>query len=114
MRRKLRAAEVSTSELPTAGTQTASRSPDTNAESVDVASRLVVSTIPLRVRVSSDRRYLTIGQVRERFGVSDMWVWRHMRTHGFPRPIQFGGPTSARHWRLTDIEQWEHSKAVAS
>ena len=73
-----------------------------------------VDTHKLRIRVSDDARYLTIGQVRERFGVSDMWVWRHMRDHGFPRPVQFGGPTSARHWLLTDIEQWERSKAVAS
>jgi predicted DNA-binding transcriptional regulator AlpA len=41
------------------------------------------------------------------FGVSDMWVWRHMRDHGFPKPVQFGGPTSARHWKLSDIETWE-------
>jgi hypothetical protein len=32
-----------------------------------------------RIRVSDDTRYLTIGQVRERFGVSDMWAWRYMR-----------------------------------
>jgi predicted DNA-binding transcriptional regulator AlpA len=89
-------------------------SPDANAESVDVASRLAVSTVPLRIRVSRDRRYLTAGQVRERFGVSDMWIWRHIRVHGFPRPVQFGGPTSARHWLVTDIEHWEQSKAVRS
>ncbi|HEX7232402.1 MAG TPA: AlpA family phage regulatory protein [Candidatus Binatia bacterium] len=73
-----------------------------------------VSTIKRRINVSTDARYLTIGQVRERFGVSDMWVWRHMRSHGFPRPVQFGGPTSARHWLLTDIEHWERMKGVAS
>ena len=71
-----------------------------------------VSTIKRRIDVSTDARYLTIGQVRERFYVSDMWVWRHMRAHGFPRPVQFGGPTSARHWLLTDIEHWERSKTV--
>jgi predicted DNA-binding transcriptional regulator AlpA len=64
-----------------------------------------------RYRVSNDARYLTIGQVRERFGVSDMWVWRHMRQHGFPRPVQFGGPTSARHWLLSEIEHWERERA---
>ena len=77
-------------------------------------STLAQSTHKHRIRVSDDARYLTIGQVRERFAVSDMWVWRHIRDHGFPRPIQFGGPTSARHWLLTDIEQWERSKAVPS
>ena len=73
---------------------------------------LAQSTHQNRIRVSDDARNLTIGQVRERFGVSDMWVWRHMRAHGFPRPVQFGGPTSARHWLLSDIERWEHLKGV--
>ena len=81
-----------------------------------VSFRLSASNAHLnhRFRVSNDARYLTIGQVRERFGVSDMWVWRHMRHHGFPRPVQFGGPTSARHWLITDIEQWERERAKRS
>jgi predicted DNA-binding transcriptional regulator AlpA len=70
-----------------------------------------LSTITHRIRVSDDARYLTIGQVRERFGVSTMWVWRYMRQHGFPQPVQFGGPTSARHWLLADIETWECERA---
>jgi predicted DNA-binding transcriptional regulator AlpA len=73
-----------------------------------------ISNLRYRIHVSTDARYLTIGQVRERFGVSDMWVWRHMRRHGFPKPVQFGGPTSARHWLLTDIEHWERERAQLS
>jgi predicted DNA-binding transcriptional regulator AlpA len=69
--------------------------------------RSVVSAIYHRIRVSDDARYLAIGQVRERFGVSDMWVYRHIRDHGFPKPVRFGGKTAARHWLLSDIEQWE-------
>jgi hypothetical protein len=34
-----------------------------------------------------------------------------MRDHGFPKPVRFGGKTSARHWLLTDIEQWERERA---
>jgi hypothetical protein len=30
--------------------------------------------------------------VRERFGVSDMWVWRHMRDHGFPQGREIRRP----------------------
>jgi predicted DNA-binding transcriptional regulator AlpA len=71
-----------------------------------------IASLRRRIEVSIDTRYLTIGQVRERFGVSDMWVWRHMRDHGFPKPIQFGGKTSARHWLLSDIEQWERDRAT--
>lgn len=69
-----------------------------------------LSSTQRRIEVSADSRYLTIGQVRERFGVSDMWVWRHMRDHDFPKPIQFGGPTSARHWLISDIEHWERDR----
>ena len=68
------------------------------------------SSLTHHIRVSDDTRYLTIGQVRERFGVSDMWVWRYMRDHGFPRPVQFGGPTSARHWKIGEIEEWERER----
>jgi predicted DNA-binding transcriptional regulator AlpA len=75
-------------------------------------SQLEQTTSTLRIRISDDVRYLTIGQVRRRYGdVSDMWVWRYMRSHGFPKPVQFGGPTSARHWLLSDIEQWERDRA---
>ena len=39
-----------------------------------------------------------------------MWLWRYMRQHGFPKPVQFGGPTSTRHWLLSDIETWERER----
>jgi hypothetical protein len=35
-------------------------------------------TLTHRIRVSDDTRYLAIGQVRERFGVSAMRVWHHI------------------------------------
>jgi len=73
--------------------------------------RTAHSSLTHRIRVSDDVRYLTIGQIRERFGVSDMLVWRHMRQHGFPKPVQFVGPTSARHWKLSDIETWVRERA---
>ena len=65
-----------------------------------------LSTIKNRIRISDDARYLTAGQIRERFGVPDMWIYRYIKHHGFPRPIRFGGPTSARHWLRSDIEEW--------
>jgi predicted DNA-binding transcriptional regulator AlpA len=55
-----------------------------------------LSSIKHRIRVSDDTRYLTSGQIRERFGVSDMWIFRHIRDHNFPKPIKLGGPSSAR------------------
>jgi predicted DNA-binding transcriptional regulator AlpA len=69
------------------------------------------STLAHRISVSNDARYLTAGQVRVRFGgVSDMWIWRHMRDHGFPRPVRFGGPTSARHLLISDVVEWEQQQ----
>jgi hypothetical protein len=38
-----------------------------------------ISTIKNRIRVSDDARYLTAGQIRERFGVSDMWIYRYIK-----------------------------------
>lgn len=74
--------------------------------------RSAISTVTHRICVADDPQYLTIGQVKRRFGdVSDMWVWRHIRDHGFPKAVKFGGPTSARHWRLSEIEQWERDRA---
>jgi predicted DNA-binding transcriptional regulator AlpA len=37
-----------------------------------------------------------------------------MREHGFPQPVQFGGPRSVRRWKLSEIEAWEreHVKHV--
>jgi predicted DNA-binding transcriptional regulator AlpA len=40
-----------------------------------------------------------------------MWLWRYMRAHGFPKPVKFGGPTSARRWLLSEIEHWERQRA---
>jgi predicted DNA-binding transcriptional regulator AlpA len=71
-----------------------------------------LSTRPRFITVSTDARYLSISQVRERYGVSAMWIWRHMRDRGFPKPVKFGGPTSARHWRVVDVEQWERERAL--
>jgi predicted DNA-binding transcriptional regulator AlpA len=55
--------------------------------------------------------YLTTKQVRERFGgVSRMWLWRYMREHGFPQPVQFGGSRSVRRWKVAEIEAWERER----
>lgn len=76
--------------------------------------RVAVSTFKHRFRIPDDARCLTIGQVREQYGVSDMWVWRYMRQHGFPKPVQFGGPTSARHWLISDVERWERERTLVA
>lgn len=67
------------------------------------------SSIPHRIRVSDDDSYMLIGEVCERFHCSKMWVRRHMADphHPFPKPIKFGGATSARRWRRADVLTWE-------
>src|SRR5271169_2184836 len=34
----------------------------------------------------------------------------YMQRHEFPKPVQFGGPTSARHWLRSEIEEWERER----
>jgi predicted DNA-binding transcriptional regulator AlpA len=66
------------------------------------------STIRPRVRVSDDARYLTVSQIRERLGVSDMWIMRRTADANFPKAIKFAsGKCAPRYWPIADIEAWE-------
>jgi predicted DNA-binding transcriptional regulator AlpA len=53
--------------------------------------------------------YLSAGQVRARYGVSDMSLWRWLRDEalGFPHPIRING---RRFWKLDDLTAWEASR----
>ena len=54
--------------------------------------------------------YLMAKQVRARYGVSDMCLWRWLRdaaTTGFPQPIRLG---KRRFWKLSELEAWEEAK----
>ena len=57
--------------------------------------------------------FLPAGQVRSRYGVSDMaiWRWLHNERLGFPRPIRING---RRFWKRTELEAWEASRAAES
>ena len=54
--------------------------------------------------------YLPARQVRARYSVSDMSLWRWLRdeTLDFPHPIRING---RRFWKLSDLEVWETSQA---
>jgi hypothetical protein len=70
--------------------------------------RLSLSVVPRRYQIADDADYWTAGQVCEHFGgVSDMWIRRHQREHGFPAAIKFGGPTSTRFFKIADVLTWE-------
>jgi predicted DNA-binding transcriptional regulator AlpA len=53
--------------------------------------------------------YLLAKQVRARYGVSDMclWRWLHNETLGFPQPILLG---KRRFWKIAELEVWEEGK----
>jgi predicted DNA-binding transcriptional regulator AlpA len=54
----------------------------------------------------ADTEYLSAAQVKTRFGgVSDMWLHRRLKEHGFPKPTTFG--TLARYWRVSELVAWE-------
>ena len=58
-------------------------------------------------------QFLTGPRVQERYGVSQMTIWRWERDQklGFPQPTRI-----ARHkyWKLTDLEAWERAQATNS
>ena len=58
------------------------------------------------------REYLPAGQVRARYGVSDMSLWRWLRDPrlNFPAPIKIH---KRRYWKLTELEAWEASRSIA-
>jgi predicted DNA-binding transcriptional regulator AlpA len=60
-----------------------------------------------------DKTYLPAGQVRARYGVSDMSLWRWLRNEAlaFPAPIRI---QNRRYWRLADLEQWEAARPNAN
>jgi hypothetical protein len=61
-------------------------------------SATAVATIPRRIAISDDRQYVTIGQLCERYSCSRMWIERRLKAGvlPFPKPLKFGGATSAR------------------
>lgn len=56
-----------------------------------------------------DQVYLTAGQVRARYGVSDMSLWRWLRDEslGFPAPMKIN---RYRYWSKAALEAWESAR----
>jgi predicted DNA-binding transcriptional regulator AlpA len=50
--------------------------------------------------------YLPAADVRGRYGVSDMSLWRWSRDEalGFPKPLRIN---RRRLWKLSELEEWE-------
>ena len=60
--------------------------------------------------MQDDKTYLPAGQVRARYGVSDMALWRWLRDEAlrFPAPIRIH---NRRYWKLAELESWEASRS---
>ena len=56
--------------------------------------------------------YLQARDVRQRYGVSDMtlWRWAHDDRMGFPKPLRING---RRFWKATELDDWEAAQAKA-
>jgi len=59
--------------------------------------------------MQDSQTYLPASQVRARYGVSDMSLWRWLKNEdlAFPHPIRIN---NRRFWRLNDLEAWEASR----
>jgi predicted DNA-binding transcriptional regulator AlpA len=57
--------------------------------------------------------FLTAAQLRARYGVSDMTLWRWLADEKlrFPRPTTI---RKRRYWSVPDIEHWERSRAASA
>jgi predicted DNA-binding transcriptional regulator AlpA len=63
--------------------------------------------------MQDDKTFLPAGQVRARYGVSDMSLWRWLRDEAllFPSPIRIH---NRRYWKLAELEAWEAAREAAS
>jgi predicted DNA-binding transcriptional regulator AlpA len=75
-----------------------------------------LATVQHHIRVSDDDGFMLIGDVMEHFRCSRMWITRKLADPvlPFPKPTKFGGPTSARRWRRSDVLAWELARAKLS
>ncbi len=61
----------------------------------------------------ADEIFLPARKTWERYGVSDMTLYRWLRDErmNFPKPVYLG---RFRYWKLKDLESWEMSRARSS
>jgi predicted DNA-binding transcriptional regulator AlpA len=72
----------------------------------EVDMRTAQSNIRRRFVQSDHGAFLTAGQVRERYNISDMWIYRKLLAGAFPKPVRLGGGR-LRFWRVADLLAWE-------
>ena len=59
------------------------------------------------------RNFVSAAKVRQRYGVSDMTLWRWLRnpTLCFPKPITING---RRYWREDSLLDWERARGCSA
>jgi predicted DNA-binding transcriptional regulator AlpA len=59
------------------------------------------------------RTFVTAARVRDRYGISDMTLWRWLRDPklSFPKPITING---RRYWREDVLSQWEGTRELSA
>jgi hypothetical protein len=68
------------------------------------------ATRPYHHFVSADANFLTVGQVRERYGASGAWIAPRLTDSYFPEHVHAGGEHSPRRWRIADLEASEQAR----
>lgn len=53
-----------------------------------------------------DERFLTLKEVRARYGISHGTVYGRIKAGEFPAPLKFG---KSSRWRLSELLAWERS-----
>lgn len=53
-------------------------------------------------------RYLTVGNLAERYQVSERTIWRWAATGEIPQPVTIGG--KLKRWRESTIVAWEKAR----
>jgi predicted Rdx family selenoprotein len=70
------------------------------------------ATLKATVHTAANDSFVTSAQVRARYSVSDMWIWRRQRDgSGFPAPMIVN---KRKFWRVADLVDWERAKTEAS
>jgi predicted DNA-binding transcriptional regulator AlpA len=60
----------------------------------------------------ADNIFRNSAEVRRRYGVSDMWIFRRLNDDpDFPKPMIIN---RRRFWRLADLVAWERKRAAVS
>jgi predicted DNA-binding transcriptional regulator AlpA len=82
-------------------------------ESSTATALAALSAQPGTTNCSIDQRYITSRELRQRFPVCDMTIWRWIRDPkiGFPAPVKFG---LRNHWWLPIIIKWEQDRVARS